>query len=68
MGFKHWAVTVACWLFLGGVACLFLWYCLSTLWTCIAAVCNDSDASAVGGVLGVVLLLGVPALLRRMRR
>lgn len=65
---KHWAVTLGCWILLGGIALTFLWFFITTIWQCIAAVCNDSDADAVGGVLGIVLLLGVPAMLRKFRR
>lgn len=68
MGAKHWVVTVACWAFLAVVLGAFVWFNITTLWACLARVCSDSDAGAVGGVLGLVLLLGLPALVRRIRR
>lgn len=65
---KHWVVTVLCWAFLAGVMGSFVWYTGSTLWQCTIGSCNESDASAVGGIVGIALLLGLPALIRRMRR
>lgn len=67
-GTRHRIETVLSLAFLAAVAGTFLWFFASSIWTCVADVCSDNDGSAIGGVLGLVLLLGVPALLRRMRR
>lgn len=67
-GLRHRLETVLSLAFLALVAGAWAWYVASTMWACVLDACTESDASAVGGVLGLVLLLGVPALFRRMRR
>ena len=67
-GVRHRIETVVSLAFLALVVGAFGWFFASTLWACLTGVCSDNDGSAIGGVLGLVLLLGVPALLRRMRR